>query len=265
MKRWTKEEEILLADYINNKVTFKEIAVQLNRTIRAIGNKASKLNLKSKVEQISKTNEEYIKEVASIHKNNVIPVDSYINNRTRILHKCDKNHEWYATPNNILSKRSGCPKCYEHIKFTTSEYKNKLPNNIIVLEEYLGTDIHIMHKNIICNHTWKARPHDILGKFTDCPECNKGFNKYNPAYVYCIYFKDLDLYKVGITKSIKKRMTEFGYKPEIIFSRYFKTGLEAINLENEFLKNVNELLYNTGKLTSGNTETFKIKDTWLCQ
>jgi len=256
MKRWTELEIDFLKEKIDNKVKYSIIAEDLNRTEVSVCAKAQKLGLKSKYKQIGKNNSTYIREVKEKHNNLVTPIEVYVNNSTNIKHICNKKHIWYATPNNILSKKSKCPICFGNTKLNTLTYKNKLSEHIILLEDYINYDTPILHKNIECNHSWKVRPHDILGKLTDCPLCNK----YKPAYVYCIYFKELSLYKVGITKSIKKRMQEFGYKPEIIFTRYFNIGKDAISLENKYLKNLKNYLINTGKLTTGNTETFVLDD-----
>jgi hypothetical protein len=39
-----------------------------------------------------------------------IPIEPYINARTKITHICKNNHEWKITPSDILSGY-GCPKC----------------------------------------------------------------------------------------------------------------------------------------------------------
>lgn len=58
---------------------------------------------------LKKTTESYI--VDLISKGIVYrPIESYINNDTKILHECQKDHRWYARPDNILAGQ-GCPTC----------------------------------------------------------------------------------------------------------------------------------------------------------
>jgi len=142
-------------------------------------------------------------------------------------------------------------------KRNTEDYKLLLPKDIQVLEEYINDKFKILHKHISCGHTWKVRPSGIING-NGCPLCNTGFKIDKPASTYCIYFEELNLYKVGITNNIKIRMLGFGYKSEIIFIRDFENGHDAAFLEKEWLNNIKEYLVNTHRLKSGNTETFKL-------
>lgn len=57
-----------------------------------------------------RTQEEYIKEVFEINSD-IIVVDEYKSNKTKILHECKIcGHKWKARPNDILNG-FGCPKC----------------------------------------------------------------------------------------------------------------------------------------------------------
>lgn len=57
-----------------------------------------------------KTDEEFRSELLSINSA-IIPLEPYINGRTKILCRCDScGYEWSPTPNNLL-QGSGCPKC----------------------------------------------------------------------------------------------------------------------------------------------------------
>lgn len=56
---------------------------------------------------------------------------------------------------------------------TTEWYKDKLPNNIILLEEYKTIHILVQHKCAICKHIWSATPNSIING-SGCPICNKG-------------------------------------------------------------------------------------------
>lgn len=142
-------------------------------------------------------------------------------------------------------------------KHTTEQYKAALPNDIELLEEYVNDKTKILHRHS-CGHEWLARPSDIKqGK--SCPVCaNNGFDQIKTGFTYLIYFKKLDLYKIGKTGNMVKRFKHFGHKPELIFYREFKLGSDAGLLERQWLENIKHLKVNTGKLKSGNGETFYI-------
>ena len=115
-----------------------------------------------------KTTEEYKKE---IENSNIICLEEYVNNSTKILHKCKKcGYEWKITPHNIL-RGYGCPVCSGLKKKTTEEYKSELKGrNIECLEEYANNKTKILHKCLVCGYEWKAIPNDILSG-VGCPCC----------------------------------------------------------------------------------------------
>lgn len=142
-------------------------------------------------------------------------------------------------------------------KRTPEQYQKELPNSIIALEDYVNAHINILHKHS-CGYEWKAEPNSIL-KGRGCPKCAKyGFDESAPATTYCIYFPNLDLYKIGITNNLKRRMQEYAQDIEVILTHTFSLGKDAKYLEKQWLCNVNHLKYNTGILRTGNTETFKL-------
>lgn len=53
---------------------------------------------------------------------------------------------------------------------TTEQYIKDLPNNIILLEEYKGDNVKILHKHIICGTEWYVLPHNIV-QGHGCPKC----------------------------------------------------------------------------------------------
>lgn len=58
-----------------------------------------------------KTNEQFLKELKEVNPM-LTPLEPYYNDHTKILVRCDiHNYEWYATPNKILHRSTGCPKC----------------------------------------------------------------------------------------------------------------------------------------------------------
>ena len=131
------------------------------------------------------------------------------------------------------------------------------------LEPYKGSNIKILFKCLLCNTEYKCMPKTKLSGYK-CIHCantnNIGYKiPYDlPGITYLVYFKGIDLYKIGITsKSIKERFYGYKYPYEIILERQFNSGLDAMNLEKEWLNNIEHLKVNTGLLKSGNTETFQ--------
>lgn len=42
----------------------------------------------------------------------IVPIEKFVSNKTKILHKCTKcDNEWMATPNNVVVNHTSCPKC----------------------------------------------------------------------------------------------------------------------------------------------------------
>ena len=115
----------------------------------------------------------YVERVARINPN-IAVVETYINNQTKILHRCKiDGYEWMAAPNHIL-RNVGCPVCSGTKKRTQDEYIKDVANinpYIIVIGKYKSNKTKIMHKCKICEHEWLVRPTDVLDGF-GCPKCN---------------------------------------------------------------------------------------------
>ena len=251
--RWEEDENELLTAFIAYKWLYKDIAVELNRSEYSIGKQASKLNIKSKNSNNKKKTTKQYKDELPL---DILVLESYINSYTKIQHRHSCGYIWDTAPCHILSGH-GCPLCAGNIKKTTKQYKDELPSNIKVVEKYINNNTKIKHKHS-CGHIWSSTPHNIL-RGHSCPACyNKGFSDELPAVTYCIYFKEFDLYKVGISNNYINRLKKFGSLPEIIFLREFDLGKDAMKLENLWKENLKEYLVNTGLLRSGNTETFRI-------
>jgi hypothetical protein len=146
-----------------------------------------------------------------------------------------------------------------------SSYREFLDNSdYIVLEDYKGSAVKILHKHIHCEYEWKVSPNN-LQKLVGCPNCSKtGSIKNKTTILYFIRFPTLDLYKIGITTDIYKRICSFKYKAEVLDTIIFPTGQQAYEEEQRIKKELILYSYNSGKLPSGNTETFKgpIEQLW---
>ena len=59
-----------------------------------------------------KSNEEFVEQLKLINPH-IMPMEKYVNNKTKILCKCKiHDYQWFISPNKILYKKVGCPLCY---------------------------------------------------------------------------------------------------------------------------------------------------------
>lgn len=134
----------------------------------------------------TKTNDEYIDDLKNISPY-VIPLEEYITCTIPILHRCTKhNVEWKTIPYNILKLGCGCPECgnekiREKLIKSHEEYIKEVSSinpDVIVLGEYLGSNIPILHKCKKDGYEWMVSPASILSG-NGCPVCfeSKGERK----------------------------------------------------------------------------------------
>lgn len=124
------------------------------------------------------TNEEFNIRLRNVNKN-VIQIDDYLNNHTKIRVKCFIDGcEWSSTPNNLL-RGHGCPSCKKRslsalYKMTDDEFKGrllKISRTIVSIDEYRGYDEKIKLKCLVCDSYWKSTPHHVLSGH-GCPKCS---------------------------------------------------------------------------------------------
>ena len=60
------------------------------------------------------TNEEFIKRLTDLN-NGIEAIQEYVGSNVKIKFKCRFGHTWDAIPNNIISRKSGCPYCSGNI------------------------------------------------------------------------------------------------------------------------------------------------------
>jgi len=257
--KWEDDKIELLKACVEAGWIYKDIANELDRTQSGISAKSIKLKL------ISQYKEKLTNEIVDerLENRTINRFGNYINARTKINFNClICNNTWKALPDNILTKNIGCPNCSDTTLTNKIVDERLKTRKIKRIDNYINsyTKISFQCLNITCNNTWFVAPYHVF-RGIGCPKCATHGFKYNkPAATYCIYFKDLEIYKIGITNNFKRRCTEFGYKPEIIFIREFELGKDAKILETQWLENIKEYKVNTNKLLTGNTETFRYAD-----
>ena len=145
-KTWEEEEIEFLKEFYPTEGPAL-CAEVLDRTCSSIKRKTNRLGLKliDAYKDRRLSHEEYVSTVGDDYE----VLESYINNRTKILHKhklC--GYEWKAFPNNIKQNRS-CPKCFKgfNIEEPSSVYLAYFP--------ILG-----LHKVGVTNN-WERRKHEF--------------------------------------------------------------------------------------------------------
>lgn len=71
---------------------------------------------KSISERCKKSNEKFLEQLNKTNPN-IIPLEEYIDDHSKILCTCKihTDYKWYAAPNKILHKNTGCPKCSKSV------------------------------------------------------------------------------------------------------------------------------------------------------
>lgn len=132
-----------------------------------------------------KTTEEYKKLLKEKYNNKIICLEEYINNSTKILHRCLKHeYNYYSTPNCVLTSKHGCPKCGEEAHknhtdslrvFNDEEYrkllKEKFSDNIILLESVKASNISIKHFCKRHQYEYMSTPARVLQNKYGCKFC----------------------------------------------------------------------------------------------
>lgn len=130
-----------------------------------------------------RTNEEFIEKLKEVNSN-VLPLEPYINNSTKIKCKCTIHNEvCESTPKRLLQGRKCCKKCISEEKSKIflktneqflQELKNKNIDDVIPLEEYKGNAKEILFR-CSCGELWKTIPERVL-LGNHCKKC--GYNKF---------------------------------------------------------------------------------------
>lgn len=168
----------------------------------------------------TKTHEEYIEEVTKINSN-IEVLGTYINNHTKILHRCKiDGYEWNTKPSGVL-KGNGCPLCAGTIQKTHEEYIKEvllINPNIEAVDMYINAKTPILHKCKICGHQWNAIPYNIISGKNGCPVCSHQIIGNSPEYKNSIWSSEYKEYfsKYMTEEQMKQYMPYSNKKIEIV-------------------------------------------------
>lgn len=132
---------------------------------------------------ISRTQEEYNKELNIVHNGNIIPLGDYIKANISIMHRClIHNYDFMARPSKLLNgqgcKYCGKEKLKEKMRLSIDEYKTKLFNKYgnefeLVGKYTVGNEKSLFLHNIenANSHTFYSTPNALLHS-GGCGVCN---------------------------------------------------------------------------------------------
>jgi len=158
-EKWTSEDELYLKNhYMNTAIT--DIAVYLNRTVKSIENKSSRLGLKK-------------------HRDWTVEEDRFMIDNYHLLgiHKCAEALDRSvgairSRANNILNVKSSA-----RINTNNDINEEWLKNTpeFIQLSEYHGTKKKTLYKHLECGHEWYTTPSTLKSALANgtggCPYC----------------------------------------------------------------------------------------------
>lgn len=197
-----------------------------------------------------KTPKQYYKECKD--KGLDLPIEDYVNNRTKIKHKCNQGHIYLQKPNAHLNGQ-GCPKCSSNYSYTPEDYYSLCKENDldIPIENYIDTKTKIKHKCSNCGNIYEQTPNAHLSG-QGCPKCSeshgekfirKYLDKNNINYIPQKKFHDLkdktylsyDFYLPDYNILIEYQGIQH-YEPRFGNSNYFKKQQHHDKMKREYAK-----------------------------
>lgn len=108
---------------------------------------------------VQKTPKEYYQECKS--KGLDLPIEDYINDRTKIKHKCSKGHIYEQTPGKHIRQKQGCPVCSEshgekyirnYLDKSNIRYESQKRFHDLKDKTYLSYDFYLPDYNILIEY-----------------------------------------------------------------------------------------------------------------
>lgn len=210
---------------------------------------------------IKYSTEAFIEKLHSKNRYDVIPLDEYINTKTKIRFQCQCGNIWKTTPNTILAGK-GCPICGKKKSVQSRQLKEKFLNNLqevrpdlFLISEYKTQHDpvelqclkgHIWHVNIAQNALKPVMPGE-----SGCPYCNgrfltkeNSFGAIRPDLIqYLKNPEDANNFSAYSSQKIIFKCPECGNEEEKIISHIVKSNnyncsicSDNISYPNKFLR-----------------------------
>ncbi len=136
---------------------------------------------------MQKTDLEFRRELRTKHEGRVIALSPYVRSSLKMKFGCvGCTTTWDATPNNVISKGSGCPPCSYAIRaknycIPLDEFHRRLAVHpfakIESIDEFCGVMYPHKFRCLTCSHEWKTAPLSLFSlNPTGCPKCAVGGN-----------------------------------------------------------------------------------------
>ncbi|WP_394557878.1 zinc-ribbon domain-containing protein [Priestia aryabhattai] len=155
----------------------------------------------------------------------------YKGNKEVLQWRCDKEHRWLASPNNIL-RGSNCPRCSgkKILELDDLHELAERRGGKCLSNEYNGTNTH--HEwECQQGHHWKAKPNSIQ-QGSWCPECNFYLSEEKCRFILNKLFKE----KFKKTRSIIGRYELDGYNKKLNLAFEYH-GIQHFEFRSKFFEN----------------------------
>lgn len=177
--------KLLSIEYINNQIPLNiqckcgEIFHPNYNSFRGGQIECPQCSKKKVAQQYLKTNEQFLKEVEKLTRNEYVFLEEYKGNKVKIKvrHNCDKcnSYEYKVSPSDFLGKKR-CPKCAGNLPYTDEEFKEKIyslvKNEYAIIGEYKTAITKIKIKHNICGCEYEVTPNSFLNGHR-CIICNE--------------------------------------------------------------------------------------------
>jgi len=171
---------------------------------------------------------------------------------TRIV--CPVHGEFIMSMSRHIDSKQGCPRCGREksdisTRLTTADFiaKSRIThgNRYDYSDTIYVKQVEKVSIRCVEHGVFKQYPNAHYFHGTGCPVCSAigAFDLESSAFVYAIKFNSNNVYKVGITNDLKKRL--YHYRDfSIVASRIFNSGKDAKTMEFSILKSLKEYKYN---------------------
>jgi len=264
MAIWTNQDLDILIQFYPTK-GLQYCMAKLNRSRDSVSKKAARLNIRSALCNVKKTNLSYSIEIKNMGYENIEP---YVNAMTKIKHRhITCGHTWDVSPNRLLAGVQ-CLYCGNSTKSTQAMYKESYneflkDRDIECLDTYIDFNTKLTHRHLLCEYTWETTPNSTFSG-SRCPKCAK--SGFDPSVLSTLYFVSLTYnntiyYKIGITNkaNIKERFKSdwAKFNMQVLWYKMLP-GNEAKKAESSILNKYRDNKVNLNILSSGNTEILDI-------